>query len=550
MKKVILLFALMTLGMLPYPSNSQDNGNLFNLIWDDPDEIVGNTVGFFQYGSETYQTLHLINDYDNNGFKEIVGWDFIDEHYFVIEAEGDNAFKLKRFYHFFPFIIDLNDDGIDEGINLDIESDPDNVVIQLVTYNAALDSFVINRDIGNFPKPVADAWGGIYPEYLTQYYVEKGNFDDDENSEFVIFSYDRWVNPSGGQTTHLVVFELTGDDPTTAGIKIEHLETIVSAAFQVPATIAAADFDNDGHREMVMVSLEAKRIYVYESVGEDHYEFVHDASQYGPDAEHTFKSHSYIGDLDGDELDDVWYCGAHGTVYVIPGTGSYETTFTNDNSTKLYKIEGASEIQGGVVGDCDGDGKPNIYWWDLPTEAIYQMEYQGGDIRNPDNYLFSMIYQSNTSDYGYTRFEGINIGGIRTGVVDLDNDDKREIVIGSSNAIDQGTPGLYIFESEHVASAVDRLNHRNLIPGDFKLTSYPNPTRSLTTIQYELYKPSFVTLNLYNICGQLVQSLDKESRLVGKHSVRFDTKGLTSGIFFIRLKTNYGQKTLKLFVSN
>jgi len=254
--------------------------------------------------------------------------------------------------------------------------------------------------------------------------------------------------------------------------------------------------------------------------------------------------------LDGDGFEDLWYCGAHGTVYVIPGTGSYETTFTFENSAKIFKIEGASEIRAGVVGDCDGDGKPNIYWWDLPTEAIYQMEYKGGDIRNPDNYLFSMIYQSNTNDYGYTRFEGINIGGVRTGTLDLDKDGKREFVIGSSNGIDQGVPGLYIFESVHVATGVETLEQKHREPKGYELTSYPNPTSSHTTIQYELQKPSWVTLNLYNVRGQLVRKLENGLRMAGNHRMVFDTKGLPSGIYFTRLETFKNHKTVKFFVNN
>jgi hypothetical protein len=525
------------------PVFAQDNGNDFNLIWDDPDEIIAATLGYFQYGTETYQTLQVVNDYDGNGFKEVVGWDGIEEHYFVIEADGDDSFGLKRTFSFFPFFIDLNDDGIDEAINLDLESDPDSVVIQIVSYDAALDSFVIDRDLGKFVKPG--------DEFLLEFYIDKGNFDDDANSEFVIFSYDRWVNPYGGVTLYLVVFELTGNDLATAGIKIEHLETISTPRFKALATITAADLDNDGKREMVLVSIERKRIFIYESQGEDQYEFVFETGRYGRDALHTFKSHTYIGDLDGDGLEDLWYSGSHGTVYVIPGRGNYDSTFTYENSAKIYEIPGATEIQGGAVGDADGDGKPNIYWWDLSTEAIYQMEYQGGDLRDPSNYLFSMIYQADRTDNELTRFEGINIGGVKTGTLDLDNDGKREFVIGSSNPPEQGVwPRLYIFESVNVTTGVSDDRPSAQRPVDYVLLGgFPNPARSQTMLQYELLRPSAVTLNVYNLRGQLIRTLDKGVRAAGTYRVRFDTRDLPSGIYFARLVTKFGQKTFKLLVS-
>jgi len=538
--------------MVPFYAFAQDNGNEFNLIWDDPDEIVGASGGYVMGPRSEGAAHHLqvINDYDGNGFMEVVGWDYIDDHYFVIEANGDDSFIGKKFFQFFPFFIDLNDDGIEEAIYIDTEGDPDSVIIQLYNYDAGSDDFVIDRVLGKFVKPADDPWGGVNREYLMEFYIAQDNFDDDSNSETVIYSFDRWVNPAGGQTTYLVVFELTSDDIATAGIKIEHLETIVSGAFQVPVTIRGSDLDNDGHREMVMVSMEAKRIYIYESQGEDQYEFVYDASQYAQDAEHTYVSLTDIEDLDGDGLDDLWFCGAHGAIYVIPGTGSYESTFTYENSVKIMTVEGATQVMAGLAGDLDADGKPNMYWHDLSTESIFEMEYQGGDLRDPDNFIYTVIYQSDLTNPTREVFLGLNIGALWNGEMDLDKDGKRDFVVVVNALVD--LPRFYVFESIHqYATEVKGVEHNFHAPSDFALmTGFPNPAYSRITLEFELKMSSKTQINIFNSRGQLVKKLDKKYLTEGTYREIIDTKGLPSGIYFARLVTHFGQKTEKLLLIN
>jgi len=556
--KIFYLVGVITI--VPLFVFAQDNGNLFNLVWADPDQIVGASYGYFANYSEInsasmHNRLQVI-DYDKNDFKEIVGWDHLDEHYFVIENTGDDSFELKRFFDFFPYFIDLNDDGINEAIHIDTESDPDSVIIQLVKYDAGLESFIIDRDLGKFIKPTPDIWGVPNREYLDEYYIEKDNYDNDPNTEFVIFAYDRWADPSGGRTTHLVVFELTSTDVSTAGIKIEHLETITENDFQCPATIAPADFDNDGIREMVMVSIEAKKIIIYESSGEDQYERVYETTTYAQDALHTFKSQSYIGDLDGDGLDDIWFGGEHGALYVIPGTGSYETTFTYENSAKLMVVQNSGEWRGGVLGDCDADGKPNMYWWDLNIEAIFDMEYQGGDLRNPSNYIFTNIYQGDLTDNVWTRFDAIYIGGYRSGTLDIDNDGKRDFVIASPNDPEIGDgdwPRLYVFESVHTSQTdVEDTSQLVETPGviDFDLfQNYPNPFNAGTQIRYELHKSGHTKISVFDIRGQEVKILVNQYREKGVHNVSWDGvdfKGMpaTSGIYLFKSE-NSGQSTTR-----
>jgi photosystem II stability/assembly factor-like uncharacterized protein len=75
-----------------------------------------------------------------------------------------------------------------------------------------------------------------------------------------------------------------------------------------------------------------------------------------------------------------------------------------------------------------------------------------------------------------------------------------------------------------------------LIPTSYQLfQNYPNPFNATTTIQYRLSKPEMVRMAVYNVAGQLVQTLVDEQKDSGLHSVEWDARGIASGVYFYRL---------------
>jgi hypothetical protein len=66
--------------------------------------------------------------------------------------------------------------------------------------------------------------------------------------------------------------------------------------------------------------------------------------------------------------------------------------------------------------------------------------------------------------------------------------------------------------------------------------NYPNPFNPTTTIEFELARPSIVTLKVYNLLGQEVATLlDREFMEDGPGGVDFDASGYASGVYFYRL---------------
>ena len=69
------------------------------------------------------------------------------------------------------------------------------------------------------------------------------------------------------------------------------------------------------------------------------------------------------------------------------------------------------------------------------------------------------------------------------------------------------------------------------------LQIFPNPFSSSTTIEYQLTQTGMVNVAIYNISGQIVEILVNEHQIAGHHSITWDAKGITSGLYFCRIQT-------------
>jgi membrane-bound inhibitor of C-type lysozyme len=75
-----------------------------------------------------------------------------------------------------------------------------------------------------------------------------------------------------------------------------------------------------------------------------------------------------------------------------------------------------------------------------------------------------------------------------------------------------------------------------------RLSNYPNPVTSTTTIAYQLTQKEFVTINIYDVTGTLVKKLISTVQDAGEYVVDWDgssTSGspVASGVYIYRLET-------------
>jgi agmatine/peptidylarginine deiminase len=93
------------------------------------------------------------------------------------------------------------------------------------------------------------------------------------------------------------------------------------------------------------------------------------------------------------------------------------------------------------------------------------------------------------------------------------------------------------------------LSEVDIIPFEFNLyQNFPNPFNPTTTISFQIPNEEFVSLKIYDILGNEVQTLLNKLVKPGIHNIQFEASSMASGIYFYTLKTkeNFDSKKMIL----
>lgn len=63
----------------------------------------------------------------------------------------------------------------------------------------------------------------------------------------------------------------------------------------------------------------------------------------------------------------------------------------------------------------------------------------------------------------------------------------------------------------------------------------PNPVRTCTLLRFSLARDAHVRLAIFDLSGREVAALADERRAAGEHAVRWDARGVPSGVYLCRL---------------
>ena len=76
---------------------------------------------------------------------------------------------------------------------------------------------------------------------------------------------------------------------------------------------------------------------------------------------------------------------------------------------------------------------------------------------------------------------------------------------------------------------------KKTVPASYILfQNYPNPFNPATTISYQVPKPGKILIKVYML-GREIKTLVNEEKPAGSYSLKFDGRGLTSGIYIYRM---------------
>jgi len=90
-------------------------------------------------------------------------------------------------------------------------------------------------------------------------------------------------------------------------------------------------------------------------------------------------------------------------------------------------------------------------------------------------------------------------------------------------------------------TVIDDPNHKSIFPDEYRLYhNYPNPFNPSTTLSYDLIAWSRVSLDIFDILGRNIMTLEKSLKAPGRHMTQWygkDGKGLKmpTGVYFYRL---------------
>jgi hypothetical protein len=525
--KLLAIFSLVLFAQLCF--SQTDNGNHFVKTWQADKSVFQG--GWGEIGLYAEEGLDL----DKDGKKEFIVYD----HYIafqkwdrlqVWEAKGDNDFYLAWEVKYMDTATQ-KEQG--HGLTVsDIDFDGNKEVwiateAKLYAYEADGTTF---ESGGGLPKKptqslltIQDNSGAANIRQL-----KIANMDSDPDLEiFMGYTFQNGL--------YCVIGSLPGSTLSSPDWKLEYADDF--SPWKVGG-VNINDFDGDGKIEVFTINQQDESITrLYESNGADIYDIKYTTSQGTLTLNPLFDdaiADPVFYDFNGDGKKELVIGDIHGKVFIITYDASKGfTDFGSSAWTFLLRLPGVAEngfVRSGIAADLDQDGKMDVYYNDMTAKAVLDLEYQGGPVTDPASWTATQIYTGHKLVLGYISPAG-----------DLDGDGKKELVIAANG---EANGNLQVIENTDVTSIKE---NRPAVAEDFQLLqNYPNPFNSGTTFKYNLQKSAHVSLKIYNIHGQEIETLANEVQGIGAHQTTWQAKGLSSGMYLCKLQADDFSQIRKL----
>lgn len=178
-----------------------------------------------------------------------------------------------------------------------------------------------------------------------------------------------------------------------------------------------------------------------------------------------------------------------------------------------------------------------------------------GSIREKSILTFSELYGSCIAISSCGRFTFGNLSGGQ-----YVPDTNRQILflgVAPTFAINYGpcfqTSGRWSAEREKWIDSLNKVLVNTAVRGiedEPSLPIFPNPCSEQTTLQYRLRQTSYVTIELVNMRGEVIQSvINLDVQPAGNHRQPLNVSNLTNGIYFCRVRSIDGIKMQRIIVS-
>lgn len=251
------------------------------------------------------------------------------------------------------------------------------------------------------------------------------------------------------------------------------------------------------------------------------------------DTDHFISSPDSITDLDFHHIAAVLDTDANLFHLYIDGALSKSRSTMGDSpgSNEQPLLIGARQYPSGINKFFEGE-MDEIRIWNVARTEDQINERQFG-------ILPPVYYQSADSGLvGYWRCDSLESYGING----AGQDDVRDYSIYNNHSDLEGDATL-INSGSPVAIADDARQ----LPSAFMLAqNYPNPFNPSTTIRYQLPKNVQVSLKVYDMLGQEIETLINRFQQAGDYEQTFQAGNLSSGIYFYSLTADNFQSVKKM----
>ena len=293
------------------------------------------------------------------------------------------------------------------------------------------------------------------------------------------------------------------------------------------AGISYADVDNDGNIDILIISQHTvtgpaifsglEGLAVFKNNGNGFY----NKYQLYPSCNNFpgFPKYIYSSDFNNDNLTDIAVLGYTGGIALNKGDGIYGECF----DTTYIRAFWGPEVGGvSTYGDVNGDG-----WVDIAVSGShFPPEMPITSYTVFINYESKFLNNQGFYDYFTDTLPDAYI--YSNALADLDGD-------GDLDIVHSGTGVFVTLNKDTITSVTDFSEELK----EFRLCqNYPNPFNPSTTIEYTISKISFVTIKVYDVLGNEIETLVNGERSEGIYKVDFNASKYASGIYFYQLKTN------------